>query len=91
MSVVTARNRNAGQYYKNGKKKPPNWEYRFEGLPIDGHRNQISKAGFKTKAEAEIEGLRVYNEYMQSAEKKYTTPRYPYQTISMNGLRNTAR
>lgn len=70
MSVVTARNRNAGQYYKNGKKKPPNWEYRFEGLPIDGHRNQISKAGFKTKAEAEIEGLRVYNEYMQSAEKK---------------------
>lgn len=70
MAKVSVRNRNAGKFDKEGKRKTPNWEYRFEGARIDGKRNQISKAGFKTKAEAEIEGTRVYNDYLLSSDKK---------------------
>lgn len=47
-------------YRKRGKK----WEYRFEGAPINGKRNQISKGGFPTKAEcieAAEEAKRRYN------------------------------
>ena len=38
MGKVTTRNRNEGKFYKNGKKKPANWEYRFEIAPVNGKR-----------------------------------------------------
>ena len=40
MGKVTIRNRNAGKFDKNGKRKAPNWEYRFETAPVDGKRRQ---------------------------------------------------
>ena len=52
-----------------GKPKPPNWEYRFEGAPVDGKRQQISKAGFRTKKEAEIEGNKALAEYNNAGLK----------------------
>ena len=44
MGKVTIRNRNAGKFDKNGKRKPPNWEHRFETAPVDGKRRQKTKA-----------------------------------------------
>lgn len=63
MAKLNIRNRNAGKLDKNGKVKPPNWEYRFEGAKVDGKRKHISKAGFKTKKEAEIAGTKAMAEY----------------------------
>lgn len=63
MAKLNVRNRNKGKVDAQGKPKPPNWEYRFEAAPIDGRRQQISKAGFKTKKEAEIEGNKALAEY----------------------------
>lgn len=66
MAKLNIRNRNAGKLTKEGKPKPPNWEYRFEAGKVDGKRKQISKAGFKTKKEAELEGNKALNEYNNS-------------------------
>lgn len=63
MAKINIRNRNKGKYYKNGKPKSPNWEYRFEAAPINGHRQQISQAGFRTKKEAEEAGAAALAEY----------------------------
>lgn len=63
MAKLNIRNRNLGKVDKEGKVKPPNWEYRFEGAKIDGKRKHISKAGFKTKKEAEIAGTKAMAEY----------------------------
>ena len=38
---------------KNGQNV---YEYSFEGVPIDGKRNIISKSWFKTKKEAKVAG-----------------------------------
>lgn len=48
MSEVTAR--------KRGTK----WEYRFEGISINGKRKQYSKSGFRTKKEAQTAGASAY-------------------------------
>lgn len=63
MSKVNTRDRNKGKYYKDGRKKEPNWEYRFEIAPVKGSRAQESKAGFSTKKEAEIAGGIAYAQY----------------------------
>lgn len=63
MAKLNIRNRNAGKMDKTGKVKPPNWEYRFEAAKVDGKRKHISKAGFKTKKEAEIAGTKAMAEY----------------------------
>lgn len=63
MAKLNIRNRNAGKVDKDGKPKPPNWEYRFEGAKVDGKRKQITKAGFRTKKEAEIAGTKAQAEY----------------------------
>jgi integrase len=63
MSKVTTRDRNKGKYYKDGRKKESNWEYRFEIAPVGGERKQESKAGFSTKKAAEIEGGKAYAKY----------------------------
>ena len=63
MAKVTTRNRNKNQVYKDGRKKPANWEYRFEKAPINGVRQHASKSGFRTQKEAYDAGLKALNEY----------------------------
>lgn len=63
MAKLNIRNRNLGKTDSEGKAKAPNWEYRFEAAKIDGKRRHISKAGFKTKKEAEIAGTKAMAEY----------------------------
>lgn len=63
MAKLNIRNRNKDKFYKDGRPKPPNWEYRFEGAKINGKRNQISNAGYSTKKEAEIAGTKALAEY----------------------------
>lgn len=50
----------------NVRKRGTKWEYRFEGARINGKRNQISKAGFKTQSEAIAAGNQALNEYNNS-------------------------
>lgn len=69
MAKVSVRNRNAGQYDKNGKLKPASWEYRFQAASVDGKRKWISKGSFKTKKEAEIEGAKAQAEYHNAGLK----------------------
>ena len=45
------------------RKRGTKWEYRFEGVSIDGKRKQYSRSGFKTKKEALIEGNARYAQY----------------------------
>lgn len=63
MANVTVRNRNAGKFDKEGRKKLPNWEYRFDAATIAGKRQQISKSGFRTKAEATAAGTEAMYNY----------------------------
>lgn len=63
MARLNIRNRNKDKLDANGKPKPPNWEYRFEAAKIDGKRKHISKAGFRTKKEAEEAGTKALAEY----------------------------
>ena len=49
MAEVTAR--------KRGSK----WEYRFEGISVDGKRKQYSKSGFRTKKEAMTAGTEAFS------------------------------
>lgn len=63
MGKLNIRNRNLNVIDKNGKPKAANWEYRFEAAKINGKRQSISKAGFKTKKEAEIAGTQAMAEY----------------------------
>lgn len=63
MAKLNIRNRNKGKVDKEGKPKSANWEYRFEAAKIDGKRKSISKAGFKTKKEAEVAGAKALAEY----------------------------
>lgn len=46
-----------------GDKKNPSWQYRFEIAKVDGKRKFQSKAGFRTKEEAEKEGTKALAEY----------------------------
>lgn len=48
------------------QKNCKNWEYRFEGAPIDGKRKFYSKGGFKTKKLALEAGAQAYAEYNNS-------------------------
>ena len=47
----------------SARKRGNSWEYRIEFAKIDGKRQQKSKGGFKTKAEALKEGTAVMNRY----------------------------
>lgn len=68
MGEIYYRDRNEGKYDKNGKKKKPNWEYRFEAAPIDGKRKKIEKSGFARKQDAVAASIIAYEEYMNSGE-----------------------
>ena len=50
----------------NVRKRGKVFQYQFEIAPVDGKRKYINKSGFKTKREAEEEGIKAYNEYMQT-------------------------
>lgn len=69
MAKLNIRNRNRDKYDKDGKPKPPNWEYRFEAAKIEGKRRSISKAGFRTKKDAEIAGAKAMAEYNNAGLK----------------------
>lgn len=53
----------------NIQKRGKVYQYQFEIAPVDGKRKYINKSGFKTKAEAEKEGIIAYNEYMNTGHK----------------------
>lgn len=63
MAKLNIRNRNKGKVDKDGRPKQPNWEYRFEIASVGGQRKHQSKAGFKTKKDAEIAGTKAMAEY----------------------------
>lgn len=69
MAKLNIRNRNLNQYDKNGKPKAPNWEYRFEAAKVGGKRKHISKAGYRTKRDAEIAGAKALAEYENSGKR----------------------
>lgn len=48
----------------NIRKRGKYYQYQFEVAPIAGKRKQVTKSGFKTKAEAQEEGTKAYNEYI---------------------------
>ena len=50
----------------NVRKRGNFYQYQFEVAPINGRRKQVTKSGFKTKAEAEKAGIKAYNEYDQT-------------------------
>lgn len=54
MSNVTIQKR--GKYY----------QYKFEIASVDGKRKFLNKSGFRTKSEAEKEGILAYNEYLNT-------------------------
>jgi integrase len=62
MAKLRLTNRNKDKVDRNGKKKKPNWEWRFE-IRINGERKNFSKSGFATKAEAEEAGTAALAEY----------------------------
>ena len=66
MSTISYRNKNAGQRDKNGKRKKPNWEYRFELAPIGGKRRRMEKSGFPRKQDAVEAATAAYAEYMSA-------------------------
>lgn len=68
MAKLNIRNRNKDKLTKDGKPKPPNWEYRFEAAKVGGKRKHISKAGFRTKKEAEEAGTKALAEYNNSGQ-----------------------
>ena len=63
MGKVNTRNRNEGKFYKNGRKKTANWEYRFEIAPVNGKRQQASDAGYPTEKAAYEAGVAAYEKY----------------------------
>lgn len=68
MAQVNVRNRNQNKFDKNGNRKKPNWEYRFEAAQVDGKRKQISKSGFDTKKDALAAGTKALAEYNNSGQ-----------------------
>lgn len=54
----------------NVRKRGNFYQYQFEVAPINGKRKQVTKSGFKTKAEAEKAGIKAYNEYDHAVREK---------------------
>ena len=62
MAKLRLTDRNKGKLDKNGKKKKPNWQWRFE-ITVNGQKQNFSKSGFATKKEAEEAGTAALAEY----------------------------
>ena len=52
------------------RKRGSGYQYYFEIAPVDGKRKFLSKSGFKTKSEAEKEGVIAYNDYLNIGNYK---------------------
>ena len=50
----------------NVRKRGTGYQYYFEGNRVNGKRTQIVKSGFKTKSDAQKEGMIAYNDYYQT-------------------------
>ena len=50
----------------NIRKRGKVYQYQFEAASVDGKRKQITKSGFKTKAEAEEAGIKALNDYINT-------------------------
>ena len=50
----------------NVRKRGSGYQYYFEGNRVNGKRTQIVKSGFKTKSDAQKEGMIAYNDYYQT-------------------------
>ena len=68
MGEIYYRDRNEGKFDKNGKKKKPNWQYRFELCTVDGKRQRKEKSGFKRKQDAVAAATLAYAEYLGGGE-----------------------
>ena len=68
MATVSTRNRNKDKFYKDGREKKPNWEYRFEKAKINGKRQHESQAGFRTQKEAFEAGTKALALYLNTGE-----------------------
>lgn len=68
MARVSTRNRNKDKFYKDGREKPANWEYRFPISSVNGKRQHASQAGFKTQKEAQEAGTKAMAEYLNCGE-----------------------
>ena len=53
----------------NVRKRGNVYEFNFDVAKIEGKRKQITKSGFKTKAEALKQGTIAYNEYLNTGRK----------------------
>ena len=56
----------------NVRKRGKVYQYQFEAASVDGKRKQITKSGFKTKKESEIESTKAYNEYNNTRSFVYS-------------------
>ena len=54
----------------NIRKRGKVYQYQFEIAKVDGKRKYISKSGFKTKNEALMAGMKVYDEYINGGNTK---------------------
>lgn len=68
MATVSTRNRNKDKFYKDGREKKPNWEYRFEKAKVNGKRQHESQAGFRTQKEAFEAGTKALALYLNTGE-----------------------
>ena len=50
----------------NARKRGTTWQYQFEAAKVDGKRKQITKGGFRTKADAIEAGTKALAEYNNS-------------------------
>ena len=50
------------------RRRGKSYEYQFETAPIDGKRKSQTKSGFNTKREAELAGIKAYNEYISAGQ-----------------------
>lgn len=50
----------------NVQKRGKVYQYQFEIAPVNGKRKFKNKSGFKSRSEAEKEGIKVYTEYMNT-------------------------
>lgn len=68
MGGISYRNKNEGKLDRYGKKKKPNWEYRFYVAPVDGKSKRVEKSGYERKQDAVEAATIAYAEYMSSGE-----------------------
>lgn len=68
MARVSTRDRNKNKFYKDGRPKPPNWEYRFPIATVNGKRQHASQAGFKSQKEAQEAGTKAMAEYLGTGD-----------------------